>query len=295
MFGRQWLAGAGCAFLAALGFSALTIAAVLAYRGGANPLAAVIIRFPGAIIVLAVFLMASGISMRLSRGDLLICWGLGTLVGAQSYTLYKSFELIPVGLTMIIFYIYPLITGIVAGLTGIDRMSRALSIALVTAFAGLVLVFNVSGADLSIEGAVYALLSALFWCAMTLLSLRVMRDCDARVVSFHMQISAASIFIVIWMFSGGVALPTGAFAWLAFLSMPIFYAIAITAYFASVSLIGSVRAAMFMNVEPIITISLGFVVLGQVLTLPQLAGAALVFGAIFALKWDANRRVSKPA
>ena len=58
-------------------------------------------------------------------------------------------------------------------------------------------------------------------------------------------------------------------------------------------MIGSVRAAFFMNVEPISTISLGFVVLGQVLTLPQLAGAALVFGAIFALKWDANRRVSE--
>ncbi len=292
MVDRRLLAGAGFALLSSLGFSALTIFAVLAYREGVNPLAAVIVRFPGAIIVLIVILLVSGVSMRLPRRDVLICWGLGVLLGAQSYTLYKSFELIPVGLTMIIFYVYPLIVGVVAGLTGQDRLSRPLAVALVTAFAGLVLVFNVSGADLSGAGALYAFLSALFWSAMTLLSVRVMRDCDPRAVSLNMQVSAATIFIVIWLVSGGVTPPSSTFGWVSFLAMPICYAIAITTIFASVSLIGSVRASLLMNIEPISTIALGFVVLGQVLTPLQLAGAALVIGAIFALKWDADRRVS---
>ncbi len=233
--------------------------------------------------------------MRLPRRETVICWGLGVLLGAQSYTLYKSFELIPVGLTMIIFYVYPLIVGVVAGVTGLDRMSRALAVALVTAFAGLVLVFNVSGADLSGAGALYAFLSAISWSAMTLLSVRVIRDCDPRAASLNMQVSAATIFIVIWLVSGGVTLPSSTFGWVSFLAMPICYAIAITTFFASVSLIGSVRASLFMNIEPISTITLGFVVLGQVLTPLQLAGAALVIGAIFALKWDADRRVSETA
>jgi len=292
MFDRRLLAGAGFALLSSLGFSALTIFTVLAYREGVNPLAAVIVRFPGAIIVLIVILLISGVSMRLPRRDMLICWGLGVLVGAQSYTLYKSFAVIAVALTMIIFYVYPLIVGVVAGLTGQDRISRPLAVALVTAFAGLVLVFNVSGADLSGAGALYAFLSALFWSAMTLLSVRVMRDCDPRAVSLNMQVSAATIFIVIWLVSGGVTLPSSTFGWVSFLAMPVCYAIAITTFFASVSLIGSVRASLFMNIEPILTITLGFIVLGQVLTPLQLAGAALVFGAIFALKWDADRRVS---
>ena len=67
---------------------------------------------------------------------------------------------------------------------------------------------------------------------------------------------------------------------------------AITAFFGAVAKIGSIRASLIMNVEPITTISLGFVVLGQVLTAWQLAGAALVIGAILALKWDADRRVA---
>ena len=295
MLDRRLLAGAGFAFLSAAGFSALTVFAVLSYREGVNSLGAVIVRFPGAIIVLIAILLASGVSMRLSRRDTLVCWCLGVLVGAQSYSLYKSFEVIPVGLTMIIFYVYPLIVGVVAGITGLDRMSRALAIALVTAFAGLVLVFNVSDSDLSGAGTVYAFLSAIFWAGMTLLSVRVMRDCDPRAVSLNMQVSAAIIFIVIWLVSGNVTLPSSNFGWVSFLAMPICYAIAITAFFSSVSLIGSVRTSLFMNVEPIATIALGFFVLGQVLTLLQLVGAAMVISAIFALKWDAGRRISKSA
>lgn len=295
MLDRRLLAGAGFALLSAAGFSALTVFAVLSYRDGVNSLGAVIVRFPGAIIVLSAILFFSRVSMRLVRRDLLTCWGLGVLVGAQSYTLYKSFEAIPVGLTMIIFYVYPIIVGVVAGVTGLDRMSRALAVALVTAFAGLVLVFNVSGTDLSGAGALYAFLSAIFWSVMTLLSVRVMRDCDPRAVSLNMQVSAATIFIVIWLVSGRVTLPSSMFGWASFLAMPICYAIAMTAFFGSVSLIGSVRTSLFMNIEPIATITLGFLVLGQVLTPLQLVGAAMVISAIFALKWDADRRVSKAA
>jgi drug/metabolite transporter (DMT)-like permease len=289
---RNFLAGAGLALLSSLGFSALTIFAVLSYREGANSLAAVLVRFPGAIIVLIVLLLVSGVSMRLKRRDMLVCWGLGALVGGQSYTLYESFAVIPVGLTMVIFYIYPLIVGVVAGMTGQDRIGPALGVALAIAFAGLVLVFKVSGADLTFEGAAFAVLSACFWAAMTLLSVRVIRECDPRAASLHMQIAAAAIFLVVWLVSGGVELPRSTAGWLTFLAMPLCYAVAITAFFGAVAKIGSIRASLIMNVEPITTISLGFVVLGQVLTAWQLAGAALVIGAILALKWDADRRVA---
>ncbi len=107
-----------------------------------------------------------------------------------------------------------------------------------------------------------------------------------------MQISAAAIFVVVWLVSGGVELPRSTFGWFTFIAMPICYAIAITAFFGAVAKIGSIRASLVMNVEPITTITLGFVVLGQVLTAWQLAGAALVISAILALKWDAGRRVA---
>ncbi len=275
-----------------MSFSALSISAVLTFREGTNPLAAVIVRFPGAIIVLAAIVLISRVSIRLPRRETLICLTLGAILGAQSYTLYKSFELIPVALTMVVFYIYPILVGIAAGVTGQERLSRALAVALVVAFSGLVLVFNVSGAGLTVEGAAYAAAAAVFWAALTLLSVHAMRECDPRAVSLNMQVTAASIFVVIGLVSDDVALPGTLFGWAALLAMPCFYAVAITAFFASVALLGSVRTSLFMNVEPISTITLGFVVLGQALTPLQLVGAALVIGAIVALKWDSGRRVA---
>jgi uncharacterized membrane protein len=84
MLERRFLVGAGLALLSAMSFSALTIFAVLSYREGVSPLAAVLIRFPGAIVVLVVILLASGTSMRLPWRDTWICWGLGLLLGGQS-------------------------------------------------------------------------------------------------------------------------------------------------------------------------------------------------------------------
>ncbi len=316
MADRRLLAGAGLALLSSLAFAALTVSAVLAYREGADPMAAVIIRFPGAIVVLMALLLISGKTMRLGRRDTLVCWGLGILVGAQSFTLYKSFELIPVALTMVIFYVYPLIVSVVAGITGKDRITLPLAVALIVAFVGLCTVFLISGSGppalvplgaifslrfwLSLVdvaramswGELYAALSALSWAALTLLSVRVMRECDPRAASLNMQFSATAIFLVIWLIAGEVAVPSNPFGWGALLAMPVFYAVAITAYFGAVAVAGSVRASFLMNVEPIFTITLGFVVLGQTLTSGQLAGAALVIGAIFAVKWDADRRVA---
>ena len=40
-----------------------------------------------------------------------------------------------------------------------------------------------------------------------------------------------------------------------------------------------------MNLEPIASIALGFILLGQVLSPQQLLGAAVVIGAVTAVKW----------
>ena len=55
-------------------------------------------------------------------------------------------------------------------------------------------------------------------------------------------------------------------------------------------MVGSVRAALFMNFEPVASIFVGFLVLGQVLGALQILGAALVVCAIVAVRWVGDRR-----
>jgi drug/metabolite transporter (DMT)-like permease len=216
--------------------------------------------------------------------------GLGVVLAAQSFFLYSAFELIPIGLTMVIFYIYPLMVAMVESFTGHEKISKTVWGALIFAFIGLVLVFNVTGAGLNVVGATYAVIAGLGWGVLTILSSRVMKGGDARAVTLHMQFGASIAYLLICLVTLDVALPNTPRGWTGFIALPIVYTIAVTAFFAAVSAIGSVRASLFMNIEPVVTISLGFVILGQVLTFTQMLGAAFVVSAIVAVRWEGFRK-----
>ncbi len=285
---NPWL-GAGLVLLSAVCFSSTTASAVVSYEAGANVLAVITIRFVVGVVLLALLLRFTGVPLALPRRDRWVSLALGLFLGGQSFFLYSAFERIPIGLAMIIFYAYPLMVGVVESLIGNERMSRALWIALVVAFVGLGLVFNVSGDGLNTPGVVYAVLAGLGWGGLAIAGSRVIRGGDSRPVTLHMQASAAAVYVLLCLVSGDVELPRTGTGWAAYLVMPLFYTVAVTAFFAAVGIIGSVRASLIMNFEPVSTITLGFLILGQVLTGIQILGAALVVGALVALRWDGKR------
>ncbi len=57
--------------------------------------------------------------------------------------------------------------------------------------------------------------------------------------------------------------------------------IALAAWLKGVSIIGPSRASVFMNLIPIFTVFFAFLLLGEIITLPQLIGAVFVIGGVF--------------
>ena len=285
--------GALLVLVAATVFSATSVSAVVSYEGGANPMAVIAIRFFGAIAVLYGLLRLTGAQLRLSRRDRTIALLLGAVQAAQSYFLYTSFNHIPVAMTMIIFYVYPLLVGLFASAIGQERLTWSLGAGLVVAFIGLTLVFNVTGEGLNTIGSVFAGLAAVSWTVIVVMSAYLMRGGDSRPVTLHIQTSAAVIFAIVLVVTGDVVLPTTVKGWTGYLLMPLFYGIAISAFFAANAMIGSVRTSLIMNSEPVATIILGFLVLGQTLTPLQLLGAAFVIGGLVAARWDGRRAPEK--
>ena len=88
---------------------------------------------------------------------------------------------------------------------------------------------------------------------------------------------------------GDYALPSTGGAWAAFLIGPSIYAIAIVTVFIAISLAGPSTAAMSMNLEPVASMTFGFLILGQALSAMQLFGAALVILAVLSLRLSDTR------
>ena len=285
MKGAPAWVGLGLLVLSAVSFAANSTSAVVSYQGGATPISVITGRMLFTIVVLYLLVRLTGGTIRLAGRDRAVSLALGLVLAVQSYTLFKAIEYVPVALGVLTFYLYPLFTGIAAHVMGQERLGWRLGSALLVAFAGLVLALNVTGTLIDPVGIALAVASAITLAGIIVIGTPIIaRIGDSRPFTFHMHITAASAFVIVSAVMGELPLPRTDRAWAGFVGVSVFYAIATTAFFAAVKIVGSVRSGLVMNLEPVSSIALGFLILGQALSPVQLLGAALIVGAVVAVR-----------
>jgi len=271
--------------VSALAFAGHNAFAVLSYQGGGTLLTLLTARMVFALIILAIFMKLSGLVITLPRKQRYAALGLGFMNAIMAFALMSSFDYVAVGMAILVFYLYPVFTGIGAWITGQEKLDRGLIVGVVGGFLGLALALRITGETTNAIGIALAAFASLIMAAIALMSARILKTDNARSVTLHMQVSGVVLFLTISTIAGHVDFAETTSGWIGFAGVLACYTIAVSSFFAGIAHIGAVRASLVMNLEPIATITLGFVVLGQVLTPRQLAGAAVVIAAVTAIKW----------
>jgi drug/metabolite transporter (DMT)-like permease len=96
-----------------------------------------------------------------------------------------------------------------------------------------------------------------------------------------MLATASIACIVVALASGQIWFPTTALGWSGLMGSALCYAVAMTSVLFAAAALGATRVAVVMNVEPIASLVLTFLILGERLRLIQLVGVALVIVGIF--------------
>jgi drug/metabolite transporter (DMT)-like permease len=95
--------------------------------------------------------------------------------------------------------------------------------------------------------------------------------------------SAAAVFVA-GTIVRGPQWPQDAAGWIAVMAIALVSTVvAITFYFAGLERVGATRAATLSTVEPVVTVTLAAVVLGEGIAPVQLAGGALILVAVVLL------------
>ncbi|PPR11887.1 MAG: hypothetical protein CFH41_00763 [Alphaproteobacteria bacterium MarineAlpha11_Bin1] len=280
--------------IGALAFAGNNVFAVLSYEAGTTPLTLITGRMIFTLIALTLIMKLLGLTIPLPKKERNAALGLGLLNGAMAFCLMSAFDYVAVGLAVLVFYLYPLLTGISAWITGQERLNTGLVVGLIGGFVGLALALEITGDSANSIGVTLAGSAALLMAATALLSARVLKTDNARSVTLHMHISAAAMFVIVSIILGELSLPETSLGWIAYLSVPVFYTIAIASFFTGIAHIGAVRTSLVMNLEPIGSIALGFLLLGQILSPRQLLGAAIVIVAVTAIKWLGGKPKATP-
>jgi drug/metabolite transporter (DMT)-like permease len=227
--------------------------------------------------------------LRLRRNELLTLFGLGAIVyTGQSLTYFIALRSLPASLVVLIAYIYPSLV-VVAGWLFLRRAVSAWhGVALAMSFLGVALL--VGGAQFHASWALVpplalAIASPAIYTGYILIGERVMTTVPAVAASAVIMSGAALAFCLLAGLTHELALPRNSGGWAVAVGIALVPTmVAISLFLAGLPRIGAARAALLSTWEPVVTVFLAVVVLGDRLSLVQVMGGILVIVAVIVVQ-----------
>ena len=267
----------------ATAFAMVGVCTGLAQGGGADPLTVVTLRTLGTVALFVAWFRIARVPLALPPRERAVAIALGVPLCINNYLLNLAIAEIPVPLVVLLFYLWPAVTTAVSWLTGRERFAWMRLAGLVVAFFGVALALNVDFTAAQMKGVWLALGGAVAWSVTFLLTSHFSRGRDARPITFHMTATAATVFVMASLVVG-LQVPETVPGWAGIAGVPFFYAFAMIGLFTATQRLGPMRVGFYMNFEPIASVILAALILGQRLEPIQLAGGALVVGALFVFR-----------
>lgn len=286
--------GLGLTVVSSLCYGAIPSFVRLAYAAGADPMGVLFLR----AVVAAMWVAAmAGYTGRALLPPRHLRWhavaiGFAWLAGAWSYL--GAFQRIPIGLAVTIFFLFPLNVALLTRVLEGHRLAPHRIVALALGFVGVTMVVGASLGNVDLLGVGMAGVAALAVSSNMMVSARVMRGSNPQAAMLMMTGVSAATLAALAPFLG-FNLPTTGLGWFGFVTATALFCCAMTCFYTAINMIGSIRTAMVANLEPVMAISFAFLVLDEVPGPIQIAGIALVVGAILWMQIGDRRKSGTPA
>ncbi len=276
------LIGALYVALSAASFGALPIFIKIAYASGAEPVAVLALRFSFAALTMGAIMVIKGLRWPRGRNLLtLVCMGGLGYVG-QSFCFFSALNFASAGLVSLLLYLYPALVTLLGAIFLHQRLNRTQLGAVLAALAGTALTIG-GDASGSLQGVVLGVGAALIYSIYILVGSRMMRAEGPLPAATVVMLSAAVVFGVLAA-ARQPTLPESASGWLAVAAIALVSTvIAMVSFFAGLARLGAGDAATISTLEPLVTVILAAVFLGEPLSPTKLAGGGIILTALVVL------------
>ncbi len=274
----------GPGLVAATSFAISDVFSKIAMKAGCDVLTLSTFRSAFSFVVLIFWLRLFPPPTALTARQRNISLAVGVLFAAIVFTLFKSIELLEVPIAVLTYFVYPLLTGIVGALLGLDKVSWRGAVAAIVAFVGLALMIGAHPGGIATAGIAIAIGGACCRTAVLLITRGALQNAHALLITWYAIQSSTAIFVVISLVTWNWNPPQTGYGWAALLIVSVAVTIAVLTLFQSTHRIGPFRSALIMNLEPLLATILSAPLLGEVITLLQGLGAAIMLLAIVAFQ-----------
>lgn len=267
--------------ISAAGFGTLAIFARYAYAAGMDPVTILFFRFS-----LSTLFMACLPAVRrepVPRGRALLRpIGMGAVgyVG-QAFCYLTALKYASAGLVALLLYLYPVFVAIFSAMVFRERVGGIKRLALGLAVLGTGLTVGPGGGQW--VGIVLAISAALIYSVYIIVGTKAMTQFSA-VQSSTIIFASAGAMSGLLMAVRGPQLPGTAGGWAAIGAIVLLATIlAVVSFLAGLKRIGPTNAAMLSTLEPVVTVVLAALFLGETLTPTALLGGGLILFSVVLL------------
>lgn len=270
------------------------VAARIAFDHGTGLITAVAARSGVTALALLGVVLWQGSGLRPPAGSVRWLAVLGLVVSVQSLLLYSAVARIPVALALLAFNTYPVLYALMSWAFGGRAPTRHAAGVMALILFGLSLALDAPAALGAIARTGPALAGGVMFSVgaaiMFALALWVTEHRLHKVAGPLRSLTTMSIVGVVVLMGGLTGVmpgamhwPADATGWLGLTLLTVLYGSAFSALFMLMPRLDMARNASALNIEPIAVLILGWLILGQTLTLIQVAGVLLVVTGIVLL------------
>lgn len=279
--------GTAAAILAAMSFGSAVVFIRYAFQAGVVPITAAFLRFTIAALILMVLLSLSRRWSPISARRAITLLGLGMVMYTTAgVTWLTAFSLIPAWLVSLIVALHPLVVTLGSWLFLQERLYWPQILALLTVLAGSACLFWRPFEGAAWTGIGLMLLNVLVSAAYILIGQRWTRDLPP-------------LTSAIWLITGGMlgtliygllfqqlsfTFAPGGWLWIILFAL-ISTVLAVSMLWWGVNLIGPSRTAILGSFEPVFSIVLAVLLLGERLWPLQIVGGGLILAGMFLVQW----------
>lgn len=257
----------------------MAILARWAYADGADVVAVLFLRFLLGGLAMAAFMRITHRPWPRPAAGLVLVFMGGVIYVLQSYCFFSALQYASAGLVALLLYLYPFLVTVLGALIFKEPLGAKRLAAVLLAFLGTALALwgGLSGSGLGIGLGVAA---ACLYSAYILIGSRVLKAEEPYGSAAVVMLSAAAAFgLLAW--ATGPGFPQTTLGWASVAAIAIFSTVvAMVGFFIGMRLLGAADAATLSTLEPVVTIVLAAIFLGESLQPLQLVGAAVVLGAV---------------
>jgi len=275
--------------LSASAFGIMPILAKLSYRGGANTYTTLFLRFFFAAIMLLYYLKSKGISMKLTKKQLILV----LIIGIFGFTfttssLFMSYNYIGIGMASMIFYTYPSIVTLMSYVVYKEKIYPRKIISLIISLIGIYILIDRASVTFNLKGIILAGIASVLYSFYVLgASHKEFKDINSYVLTFYISCASAIVMFLAANATSNFNIHISFYALVAILLLAfISTVVALMAFLEGVRIIGPSKASIFSTIEPIVGLILGTLILGEPISSRIIIGSIMIVMSVAILTKD---------